>query len=421
MDGFDGTGVTAELVSDVYRYLLARFLVVRQEQSDRRGDGFAYNRVIRNPLGSAEFVNPNLDVAYLEAWVAVDAEHPVVLEVPRIDGRYYTAQLIDEWGEVIANINDRVTPLTPYGRFALVAPGSAAPTPEGTTRLELHGRKAKLLARIELKDDPAGAVELQHGFTLDASPGIEVVEPPAVPEFDNDTLLGAEIFELADVVLASALDVSPDAAGWQLAARTIGAMIAGRPERRERLGAELRERIVPEFKRWAVTEAAPYVDHWIGGARLGNYGGDVALRTMVDYIGIWGNTSTEVVYFVATRDADDVVLDGSAHYRLRFPADRLPDTAVDAYWSVILVSVPDYRVVPNELDRYNLNQYSPLARDADGALTLTIGPDRAAAEPESNWLPTAAGTAFSLTFRCYVPRRSRPFGDWGPPAVERLD
>jgi hypothetical protein len=27
--------------------------------------------------------------------------------VPQITGRYYTAQLLDEWGEVIVNINDR--------------------------------------------------------------------------------------------------------------------------------------------------------------------------------------------------------------------------------------------------------------------------------------------------------------------------
>lgn len=249
MHGFEGTGVDAELVRDVYRYLLGRYLVVRQERIDRRGDGFAYNRIVRNPLGSAEFVNPNLDVAYLEAWVAVDGEHAAVLEVPRIEGRYSTAQLIDEWGEVIANINERVTPLTPYGRFALVEPGSSVPTPEGATRLELHGRKAKLLARIELRGDPDGAVELQRAFALDASDEVRVAAPPPVPDFDNEALLGAEIFELADVVLASALDVSPDAARWQLAARTIGKLIAGRPDRRAQLDAELRERVVPEFRR----------------------------------------------------------------------------------------------------------------------------------------------------------------------------
>jgi len=47
---------------------------------------------------------------------------------------------------------------------------------------------------------------------------------------------------------------------------------------------------------------------------------------------------------------------------------------VDACWSVILVGVPDYRVVPNDLNRYNFNTYSPLARDPDGSLQIAIGP-----------------------------------------------
>ena len=52
-------------IADTYTYLLGRMLVIRQEHMDRKGDGFAYNAIKYNPLGSADFVNPNLDVAYL--------------------------------------------------------------------------------------------------------------------------------------------------------------------------------------------------------------------------------------------------------------------------------------------------------------------------------------------------------------------
>jgi hypothetical protein len=38
-----------------------------------------------NDLGKAEFVNPNLDVAYLEAWFAVDEQTPVILEIPKVE------------------------------------------------------------------------------------------------------------------------------------------------------------------------------------------------------------------------------------------------------------------------------------------------------------------------------------------------
>jgi hypothetical protein len=48
--------------------------------------------------------------------------------------------------------------------------------------------------------------------------------------------------------------------------------------------------------------------------------------------------------------------------------------------------VPDYRVVPNPLNRFNLNDYSPLQKEADGSLKLAVGPNPVAGVPE----PTVA-------------------------------
>ena len=111
-------------ITDAYIYLLGRVLVIRQENMDRGATGFAYNTIKYNPIGEADWVNPNLDTAYIEAWFAVDHDTPVIFEVPEIKGRYYTAQILDEWGEVIANINERMFPSKPFGKFALVYPNS---------------------------------------------------------------------------------------------------------------------------------------------------------------------------------------------------------------------------------------------------------------------------------------------------------
>ena len=105
----------------------------------------------------ADWVNPNLDTAYLEAWFAVDDDKPVIFEVPEIKDRYYTAQILDEWGEVIANINERTFPSKPFGKFALVKPESIASIPGDAGRIELHSAKAKLLGRVEIKDDGMGS------------------------------------------------------------------------------------------------------------------------------------------------------------------------------------------------------------------------------------------------------------------------
>ena len=73
-------------VTDAYIYLLGRVLVIRQENMDRGATGFAYNTIKYNPIGEADWVNPNLDTAYIEAWFAVDNDTPVILRCRRSRG-----------------------------------------------------------------------------------------------------------------------------------------------------------------------------------------------------------------------------------------------------------------------------------------------------------------------------------------------
>lgn len=404
-------------IRDAYIYLLGRMLVIRQEITDRAAAGFGYNTISYNPLGSADFVNPNFDVAYLEAWIAVDDGTVALLEVPAITGRYYTAQILDEWGEVIVNINERATPFQPSGLFALTKPGADVQIPPGAHRIELHSAKAKLLGRVEIAGDPATATRLQHEFTLTAPGNVAVRTPPPVPAFDNTALLDSQIFDLVEDVLSSALDVSPGAAARQLQARAVAEHVAAGAENRAAVDRLLTETVVPEFRAYAYTRSAPVVNNWIFAASGGNYGADHTLRTVANLIGLWANTPAEVIYFSAALDGNGVTLDGTHQYVLHFPAESLPASAVRGYWSVILVSVPDFRVVPNPLDRYNLNSYSPLSFQADGSLKLGVGGALPPGVPESNWLPAQNGQQFSLTFRCYVPKEVVRDGRWAPPPI----
>lgn len=407
-------------VTDAYVYLLGRVLVIRQEHIDRNGDGFAYNQIKYNPLGSADFVNPNFDVAYLEAWFAVDDRVPVVLEVPEVHGRYYTAQILDEWAEVIVNINERTFPSKPFGKFALVAPGWQGSLPADVARIELHSRKAKMLSRVELKGDPEGAVKLQKQFTVTALGTPVIAPPPFVEMFGNKELLGAEIFDDVDAKLDSAFDVSPVAAQMQQQVRAVAAYVASSPDARAAVDAMLRKKVVPEFEEYVFTKASPYKNHWLIANSAGNYGTDFWSRASASYAGIWANAPAEAVYLVATKDAEEKPLDGSNGYVIHFPANSLPSTVVNAYWSVILVGVPDYRVVPNDLKRYNFNSNSNLKPEVDGSLKIGIGSKPVAGVPESNWLPAPDGKPFSLTFRTYVPKDVVKAGEWTPAPVTKV-
>jgi hypothetical protein len=169
---------------------------------------------------------------------------------------------------------------------------------------------------------------------------------------------------------------------------------ASSPEARAIVDVHIRK-LVPEFIEYTFTKSAPYRNHWVGGGRVGTYGADYRLRTVANYAGIWANTSDEVIYFVATRDADERTLNGSNSYVIHFPADKLPESVIDAFWSVILVGVPDYRVVPNPLNRFNINNFSPLRKETDGSLKLAIGPKPIPGVAQSNWLPSPEGKPFS--------------------------
>ncbi len=198
-----------QIITDAYVYLLGRALVIRQEQMDIEEPGVDYKIIKYNPLGSADFVNPNLDVAYLEAWIAVDDNTAVLLDIPPIKGRNYTVQICDEWGEVITNINQRNYPLHPYGKYAFVAPGSQAEVPPDSVRIELHSYKAKMLARVELKTDSSGAVVLQRQFKLKALGKPQIMPVVPMPSFNNKDLIGVEIFDNAEAALTFA-----DRNGW---------------------------------------------------------------------------------------------------------------------------------------------------------------------------------------------------------------
>jgi len=409
-----------QTVGDAYVYLLGRMLVMRQERNDLKEPGASYNKIKYNPLGGADLANPNLDTIHLEAWVAVDERTPAILEVPQIKDRYYTAQILDEWGEVITNINERIFATKPYGRFALVKPGSTAKIPKDATRIELHSGKAKMLARVELRGDPESAATLQKQFkvTLLGKPSIKPAI--AVPNFTNRELIGVEIFDNADAKLASAPDLSPVAAEMRKKVRAVAAYVASSADARASIDGQLRSKIISEFQEYALSQRMPYRNHWLGGGVAGNYGADYRLRTAVNLLGIWSNSSAEVMYYVASKDAEENWLHGSKSYVIDFPAGKLPEDAVDAFWSIMLVGVPDYRVVPNPVHRYNFNSMSKLAREPDGGLKIAIGPRAVDGVAESNWLPSPEGKPFSLTLRIYVPKDVVLRGEWSPPAVTQV-
>ena len=202
--------------------------------------------------------------------------------------------------------------------------------------------------------------------------------------------------------------------------RFVAAYVASSPEAQKAVDKALRGKIIPDFVQHGIARTVEVKNGWGVGTHIGIYGSNYLQRTVTNYAGIWGNSPEEVVYFSLVSDAAGKPADGSNSYEIHFLANDLPSAVVNAYWSVILVSVPDYRVVPNDLKRYNFNSNSNLTAEADGSLKVAIGPKPVKGIPETNWLPAPEGKPFSLTFRAYVPKDIVRQGRWVPPVVEEV-
>lgn len=408
---------TDQDIIDAYTYLYARYLVLQQENHDINIEKVGYNKIKYNPLGSAQFVNPNLDVAYLEAWIAVDATHAIILNVPKIEGRYYTAQLLDGWGQVITNINERNYPKTPYGKFALVLKGTNPTIPAGAVKIELPSEKVKMLARVELKGTPGIAQKLQRQFTFDVPPGIKIAPPIKIPEFTPKAPIGGEIFENVEEVLNSYPDAMPKAKEYQAKAIAVANYVKTDAKIKSHIDEVVKTKAIPAFLAgakgfgtqkggWSVTYVA------------GNFGDDIMARDIINYGGLWANTIDEAIYFIGLTDSNKQPLSGDKVYEIKFPKGQLPDSAVNAFWSVTLYSVPDYRVVDNKLKRYNLNNVSGLKTNPDGSLSIWLASSLPKNAIESNWLPTPSGKGFSLNLRMYVSKKEVLDGKWFPAPIE---
>lgn len=410
-------------IVDAYIYVFARYLVIRQEHIDLAEEGIDYNVIKYNELGKAEFVNPNLDVAYLEAWFAVDEATPVILEIPKVEGRYYTAQICDEWAEIITNINERNYPDHPFGRFVLCLEGSNPEIPEDALRIDLPSKKAKLLARVERKGDDEGAIALQRAFTI-VKLGEPVVEPAVeIPMFSNDAPLTVELFDqpLLDQVLASAPDMTTIAPGFQDSVRTIADYAGQSPENRQDVRDFIVNKVLPEFLRLLAT----YGDVRGGWSATTGYptgfGDDYIFRTGANYAGIWWNANREVVYFMGNTDEGGEQLNGDKVYKVRFSSNALPDDKVHAFWSMTMLSFPEYKVIPNHLSKFNINNLTPLEYAEDGSLTLFFASELPDGVHEGNWLPSPEGQPFIVNTRLYVPKDDAISGEWFVPPIERVN
>lgn len=407
---------TDQDISDAYIYLLSRLLVLRQQQLDLR-EGFKWNEIVHRKPGAVDWANPNLDVAYSEAWIAIDENSCTIVSVPKITGRYYTVQFLNGWGETLANINERTQPKG-AGDYAVCLKGANVQLPANATRIDLPVKQVRVLARIELGKDWKGAEALQHQVTFKPTGTPATPTPgPKIPRFDLEHLPGVEAFEDAPAILDSEADLNP---GMEAVATKVRAIAKGvrDPAERARVEDVIRKKAMADFAAASPTVGHGTVrNHWARPAVAGTYDKDWLGRSLANLGGIWSNTLDEVVYYKGNLDGSGTQLSGDHVYTMTFPKDDLPPKYANYFWSVIAVDTKAHRVLPNPKNRFLLNNQSDLKYNADGSLTLYFAADKPSDAPDGNWLPTPRGQDYRLTFRFYGPKGGVKDGSYFPPPV----
>ena len=406
-------------ISDAWIYLYTRLLVLRQQQLDFQ-EGFKWNELVHRKPGAVDWPNPNLDVAYSEAWVAADENSCTIVTVPKITGRYYTAQFLNGWDETLANINERVFPNNSDGDFAVCLRGAIVTIPVGIKRIDLPVKYSRVLLRVELGDNWDEAVRLQHQFQLRATGTPKLPEIPKTPIFDLETLPGVEAFDFADVALDSEPDLNAGLEHLAANARAIGKAIKD-PAERDRVANIVKTRAYAEFAKYGPPIGhGVIVNGWARPAVVGNYGVDYIARALITYGGIWANVMPEVLYYRASTDGRGARLRGDNSYTLTFSKEQLPQSFAKYFWSVIAVDTTHFRVLPNPQNKFLINREAKPQYNSDGSLTLYFSAEKPVGAPDGNWLPTPKGSVYRLTFRFYGPIDGVANGTYFPPPLVKL-
>ena len=121
------------------------------------------------------------------------------------------------------------------------------------------------------------------------------------------------------------------------------------------------------------------------------------------------------VYMASYKDKDGDWLDGGTNYVLNVPANA----PAEAFWSITLYDVDTRCPIKNEQKIADRSSRMDLLKNADGSVTIYIGPKKPEGDKAKNWVPTVAGKAWFPYFRLYSPKKAFMDRSWVLPDIEK--
>ena len=377
-------------IADAYAYLLARLLVLRQQHEDFERGHFTWNTLVhRTPRGPA-WTLPDPAMLHSEAWIAVDPQACVRLDVPA--GQLpWNWQMVDGWGETIVDIDEQAF-AKQGGTYAFCLRGAQADVPQGAARIDLPVRTARALLRVTAGDDATAARSTQHAFRLAPLGAIRTETPPPVRDFDPNALPRVEAFDDATRILDSAPDRNVAMAGNAAKVRAVAKSVATDAQARRRVDKVILSLAWPQLHDLA--SLGEERNGWWRPDPPDTWGGDAHQRTYANLLGIRPRAAREIGW--GRR------IDGDRPMTLTFPKGALPASGASLAWSIAVEDPNPGR----RRDRDVITSHDTLDRAPDGTLVIALGPTLPRGVRPSNWLRTEAVGRSNLTLRLYRPTAS---------------
>ena len=372
---------------------------------------------------------PNQDVVYGLGFFSLD-EEPVVLQVPDFGDRFWVYALYDARTDQFADLGK------PYGSkpgfYLLVGPNWKGDTPTGINGVFRSSTEcANVIPRVFMDDTDADRAAIQPVIdqicayplrefdgklkTVDWSKAPTIPGPQSKDGGETKWVVPETFFDELDMVL-DGVSPLPGEEAMYAQFRQVLAAAKQDPEVRSALvkaAQEAEAGIISQFHQWK-RNGHPAGNGWNRSTNNAEWGIDYFDRTGTAKSNMFDNKPGETQYFYTDFDGSGAPLTGAGGYEVTFAAGKEPP--VRGFWSLTLYNEHHF-FHPNDLKRFSLGTKNKgLKRNADGSLTLYVGPKSPGADKESNWLPAPDG-AFSLYVRAYWGKEGILDGSWQPPAI----
>lgn len=378
---------------------------------------------------------PNVDTVYSQAYLDL-VDEPILLHKPATD-RYCSVQVFDGYSNTPAILGTGGRGGNEAATYAFVGPSWSGDLPDDVIAVPVSTNLVWLLLRTIClgADDLPGVYAVQDGLhmyplsahVLDAGIGYRSPAGTHDPAFDYvpaefmQALSVQEFFTRfnrlaldnpgapADVPALARFETVGVGAGLDFDIEALG---EGAADAAAYLPSLINRAFSSTHANGIISNGWTFMDDHVGA-----FGTDYAYRAVVA-CGGFANPVSMAVYPSMVTDVAGHPLRGDRAYRLHFEPNATPPHARDGWWSLTAYT-EEGRLIPNELQRYNIAEADDLPFNEDGSLDVYIQAARPNAGHERLWLPLCAG-AFSLTMRIYLPDERVLSFDWKMPPLEAI-